>query len=96
MAKKKERKASTEEIANDGSLKYFPYGEGEPLWCDTRNGYARFVRYEGDKIRLSELDSMREAELVDPLSVRRLTARWTREELIQGYAGRGGKDESET
>lgn len=98
MAKKKKdgHKASPEEIANDGSLKYFPYGEGEPLWCDTRNGYARFVRYEGDQIRVSELDSMREAELVDVLSVRRLTARWTREELIQGYAGRGGKESCAT
>lgn len=87
-SKVKKKTASPQEIANDCSLKWFPYGEGEPLWSDTRNGYVRFVRYEDGMIRVSELNSMREAELVDPLSVRRLTARWTREELIKGFSGK--------
>lgn len=85
--KPKKRIASEAEIANDGSLKWFPYGEGEPLWSDSRNAYVRFVRYENDKIRVSELNSMTEAELVEPLSVRRATARWTREELIRATKG---------
>lgn len=85
--KKKTKTASPQEIVNDPSLKWFPYGEGEPLWSDARNNYVRFVRYEGSMIRVSELNSMREAELVDPLSVRRLTARWTRDELIKGFSG---------
>ncbi len=73
--KPKKRLHSPAELANDPSLKWFPYHSWETVWSDTHGEELRFLEYVGDQVRLATLHGITPlGGSVPLLSIRRLTA----------------------
>lgn len=74
--KPKKRIPTSVEIANDPSLRWFPYRMWELVYSDATGELLRFVRYEGDAVVLATVNGMAELPgTVGFLTVRRPTAK---------------------
>lgn len=74
--KPKKHVPSLEEIANDPSLRWFPYRTAEVIFSDTHGTELRFMGYDGEQVKLATLNGIAPiAETVHRLTVRRLTAK---------------------
>ncbi len=65
-------KPTAEQIKNDPSLRWCPYRSMEVVFSDAHQTELRFIRYEGQMVRLAELNSIAELpELVQASTIRR-------------------------
>lgn len=72
MKKIKKHIVSQEEIKHDPSLRWHKYQYGETIQLVKDQTPVRFVRYEGDLVRLADMVLRELPELVDPFDVRRI------------------------